>query len=167
MKGEYMNKDIIEPIKNTDSTEYIASAGSAIVSAFEISTPFIKYSISEIFSGTKRDERNKKLIERANRYLDDKVELFKKLNKENINQASFEQHLNNEINRKLKNQYAKSFFIVTILFSLISYGVVILNSILDWNIPEFAINALIIETPMQFFGILLIVARNLFPEVKQ
>ncbi len=146
--------------------EMVASAGSAIISSFDLANPLISYTVSEIFSRKKRDERIKTLDERAEKYFADKVELFKRLKENEIEAATFENHLNNEINRKMKKQYGMMFFTLTTIFSLFSYAIIIINAILKWNIPEFAITALIIEIPIQFVGILLIVAKNLFPEIK-
>mgnify|MGYP001006346631 CR=1 FL=1 len=142
----------------------LASAGSAIITLSEFNTPSVRYTLPELFSSRKRNERLKKLDERANEILNNKVELFLKLKKSGIDEATFEKHLNNDLNRILKKQYGTRFFILTILFTLISYVVVILNSTCNWQIPEFAITALIIEIPIQFVGILAIVAKNLFPE---
>jgi hypothetical protein len=53
--------------------------------------------------------------------------------------------------------------LATVAFTVVSYLVVIFNSLFNWGIGQVAITALIIETPIQFIGILYIIARNLFP----
>jgi hypothetical protein len=72
--------------------------------------------------------------------------------------------LSNKLDRKLKSQFGGLFFIATVFFSLLSYAVIILNSVLKWGISDIAITALIVETPIQFIGLLYIIARNLFPQ---
>jgi hypothetical protein len=44
---------------------------------------------------------------------------------------------------------------------------VVANSILKWGISDIAITGLIVETPLQFIGLLYIIARNLFPQPTQ
>ena len=57
-----------------------------------------------------------------------------------------------------------AFLALTFLFTMGSYSIVVLDGIFKWNISQVAITALIIETPIQFVGLLYIIARNLFPQ---
>ncbi len=104
----------------------------------------------------KKRERQKSIEEQ-------KTELIKELLANDIDPELFDILLTNETNRKLKVHFGIVFLILTLVFTLLSYAIVVLNSIYSWNIPQIAITALIIEIPIQFIGLLYIVARNLFP----
>ncbi len=92
-----------------------------------------------------------------------KIELVEKLYESRINPHTFDVLLTNDTNRDLKKKFGVAFIMFTFIFTAASYAIVILNSILKWGIPDVAIIALIIETPLQFIGLLYIIARNLFP----
>jgi hypothetical protein len=76
----------------------------------------------------------------------------------------FDLMLSNEIDRRLKTRFGVVFVLLTFLFTSSSYAIIVLNGIFQWNISSTAITGLIIETPIQFIGILYIIARNLFPD---
>jgi hypothetical protein len=90
--------------------------------------------------------------------------LLRELSAAKIDAQLFDLMLSNELDRNLKRQFATWFFWATVAFTIVSYLVVILNSPLNWRINQIAITALIIETPLQFIGLLYIIARNLFPQ---
>jgi hypothetical protein len=146
--------------RNTRILEIAGTAATVIMNAVSGGPPIINFNLGEVFSTKKQTERIKEMQR-------DKIELFSKLRTEGIDQAAFEQHLNNEINRTLKKQYGSRFFFITFFFTVLSFSIVILNSILHWNIPDGAIIGLIIEIPIQFVGIMYIVAKHLFPNVEK
>ena len=93
-----------------------------------------------------------------------KTTLVKELLELGIDPESFDVLLSNEMDRRLKVRFGITFVFLTFLFTAVSYAIVVLNSIHNWGISEVAITALIIETPIQFIGLLYIIARNLFPQ---
>jgi hypothetical protein len=92
------------------------------------------------------------------------LELLQDLSKAGIDPQLFDRLLSSELDRKLKRQFGVAFLVATVGFTLLSYAVIILNSTQSWGISQIAITALIIETPIQFIGLLYIIARNLFPQ---
>lgn len=94
---------------------------------------------------------------------DGKFEQYKELMAMGIDPVKYDLYVAQEINRKLKVRFAYVVVSLATLFTVTSYSIVILDSVLAWGIPAFAINALVIETPIQFIGLLYIIARNLFP----
>jgi hypothetical protein len=72
--------------------------------------------------------------------------------------------VSSEQDRKLKRQFGFAFLAAAIFFTLLSYAVIVSNGVLHWGISDTAITALIVETPIQFIGLLYIIARNLFPQ---
>jgi hypothetical protein len=95
-----------------------------------------------------------------------KTALVKELLEAGIDPLVFDSLLSNEIDRRLKVRFGIAFLTLTLLFTAASYVIVILNAIYNWGIPTVAITALIIETPIQFIGLLYIIARNLFPQLE-
>lgn len=92
------------------------------------------------------------------------TQLLKSLQKANIDPLIFDKLLTTEVDRKLKIKYGNRFLWLTTIFTAVSYAIVILNAKYEWKISDVAITALIIETPIQFIGLLYIIARNLFPQ---
>jgi hypothetical protein len=92
------------------------------------------------------------------------LELLQELSAAGIDPQPFDRMLSSELDRKLKLEFGVAFLVVTIAFTLLSYAVIILNSTQNLGISQIAITALIIETPIQFIGLLYIIARNLFPQ---
>lgn len=90
--------------------------------------------------------------------------LLNSLTAAGIDPHLFDLMLSSELDRNLKKQFGAAFLIATIFFTLLSYGVIVFNSVLNWGISTIAITALIVETPIQFIGLLYIIARNLFPQ---
>ena len=90
--------------------------------------------------------------------------LMKKLMESDIDPVLFDSLLSSNADRKLKARFGIAFLVLTIIFTITSYAIVILNSICKWGISEVAITSLVIETPIQFIGLLYIIARNLFPQ---
>ena len=68
-----------------------------------------------------------------------------------------------QINRGLKKSFGIAFIVITCIFTLVSYAIIIFASIYDWKIPPAAFTALIIQAPLQMVGILYIMAKNLYP----
>lgn len=94
------------------------------------------------------------------------IEVAKELKEAGIDLLQFDILQSSELDRKLKRSFGYLFLILTLFFTAASYLIVVFNSINGWHIPEKAITALIIETPIQFIGLLYIIARNLFPQGK-
>ena len=92
------------------------------------------------------------------------VALLRELSANKIDPQLFDLFISNELDRSLKRKFAMRFFVATLAFTLLSYLIIVLNSVYNWGISQIAITALIIETPLQFIGLLYIIARNLFPQ---
>lgn len=90
--------------------------------------------------------------------------LVTKLAAAGVDPLLFDSMVSNEINRRMKVQFGITFLIFTFFFTTVSYAIVVLDGIYKWGIAPGAITALIIETPLQFVGLLFIIARNLFPQ---
>ncbi len=133
---------------------------TALAKAVSFPTPFgaLLNELYDIrsFSSRKRAEKKRTIAE-------EKAKLVKELIESGIDPAAFDVLISNEINRKLKVQFGIAFLVLTFLFTAASYSIVIFDGVKQWNISEVAITALIIETPIQFIGLLYIIARNLFP----
>lgn len=93
-----------------------------------------------------------------------KIDIIRQLLESDIDPQLFDILVQNEVDRRLKVRFGVVFLVLTFLFTTSSYAIVILDGILKWNISNVAITALIIETPIQFIGLLYIIARNLFPQ---
>ena len=91
--------------------------------------------------------------------------LVTKLAAAGVDPVIFDTLVSNEINRRMKVQFGVTFLVFTFLFTAVSYAIVVLDGIYKWGIAPIAITSLIIETPIQFVGLLYIIARNLFPTV--
>ncbi|MCK1305063.1 hypothetical protein [Bradyrhizobium sp. 45] len=103
--------------------------------------------------------REKKIDVRA-----EQLKLLQDLTEAKIDPSLFDLMLSSELDRTLKKQFGVSFFVATVVFTAASYAVIILNAVYHWGISDIAITALIVETPIQFIGLLYIIARNLFPQ---
>lgn len=119
-------------------------------------TPWYYADIFSLLSKSSREKKTKSLEQ-------EKHALVKQLLESDIDPAAFDVLLSNEINRRLKVRFGIAFLVLTSLFTASSYAIVVLDGIYKWNISEAAITGLIIETPIQFAGLLYIIARNLFP----
>ena len=104
--------------------------------------------------------------ERSKTLEQEKSELVTKLLASGIDPLVFDSLLSNEIDRRLKTRFGIAFVFLTFLFTTASYAIIVLNGPMILNISSVAITGLIIETPIQFVGLLYIIARNLFPEGK-
>ncbi|WP_316202999.1 MULTISPECIES: hypothetical protein [unclassified Bradyrhizobium] len=92
------------------------------------------------------------------------LKLLHDLTEAGIDPALFDLMLSSELDRKLKKQFGVAFFTATVVCTGASFAVIIFNAINHWGISDIAITALIVETPIQFIGLLYIIARNLFPQ---
>lgn len=92
------------------------------------------------------------------------LKLLHDLTTAGIDPTLFDLMLSSELDRNLKKQFGIAFFVATLAVTAASYAVIIFNAINHWAISEIAITALIVETPIQFIGLLYIIARNLFPQ---
>lgn len=152
-KKKHEEKEELIPASNVASL-YSGVAAKLLLEHYQ---PFsISSNLVSLFSSDAR-ERKKSLEE-------EKHLLVKSLLEADIDPVVFDVLLSNEINRRLKVQFGVAFLILTVLFTAVSYAIVILDGIYFWGISEVAITALIIETPIQFVGLLYIIARNLFPD---
>jgi hypothetical protein len=95
---------------------------------------------------------------------EEQLKLLQSLTEAGIDPLLFDLMLSTELDRGLKKQFGIAFFSATVVFTALSYAVIIFNSTLKWGITDIAITALIVETPIQFIGLLYIIARNLFPQ---
>jgi hypothetical protein len=112
-------------------------------------------------------KKHKEIIEEKIKSLEEKkIEIIKQLLESDIDPKLFDVLIQNELDRRLKVRFGITFLLLTFIFTTASYCIVIFDGIYRWNISEIAITALIIETPIQFIGILYIIARNLFPQNK-
>lgn len=157
-------------VENETKTESvkISSISGDIVSISKITTPLLAKAAANIILGSSlfhfpgialTSEKTKSSAE-------EKTQLMKELAELDVDPVTFDTLLANELDRKLKVNFGMAFLVLTCLFTIASYAIVILNSIYSWGISEIAITALIIETPIQFIGLLYIIARNLFPQTK-
>jgi hypothetical protein len=135
-------------------------------SGTSFSAPLIARAVANIIAGSSiitfpdivlSSEKKKSIAE-------EKAELMKELAELNVDPETFDALLTNELDRKLKVSFGVAFLILTCLFTTASYAIIIFDAIYDWGISEIAITALVIETPIQFIGLLYIIARNLFPQ---
>jgi hypothetical protein len=92
------------------------------------------------------------------------LKLLQDLTAAEIDPELFDLMLSSELDRNLKKQFGVAFFVATVAVTVASYAVIILNAVYKWGISDIAITALIVETPIQFIGLLYIIARNLFPQ---
>jgi hypothetical protein len=92
------------------------------------------------------------------------IELLRSLSQAGIDPQLFDLVVSNELDRTLKKQFGNAFLAATLAFTAVSFAVIIFNSIYRWGISDMAITALIVEVPLQFIGLLFIIARNLFPQ---
>ncbi len=158
-------EESVENSKKTKQKES-ESLASDIVTISKITTPLLAKAAANIISGSSliqfpdivlSSEKKKSLAE-------EKTELMKELAKLDVDPETFDTLLTNELDRKLKVNFGIAFLALTCLFTVASFAIVILDAIYNWGISEIAITALIIETPIQFIGLLYIIARNLFPQ---
>ncbi|MBU3130558.1 hypothetical protein [Clostridium tagluense] len=152
---EDVNQTKLKKIDNLST-----SLATVSIELVDLIHPIIKINFTELFSRKRREERKKQEQIR-------KIELLNSLANNGVDIGVYERHLNNEINRRMKTRYGAIFLLLTFLFTVLSYLIIILNSKLKWGIDSVAITALVIEVPIQFVGILYIIARNLFPERKE
>jgi hypothetical protein len=109
--------------------------------------------------------KKRQLIEeQRKKQVDEIINALSRIKDLGIDLEKYDIYLMNEVDREMKKEYGKIFLVMSFLFTIISFFVVILNARLNWNISEIAITGLIIETPIQFIGILYIIANNLFPK---
>ena len=133
--------------------------------AIEFSPSFfgIRINLLRLFKGKAKEDRES-LAKRQKSVEERKMEIVKQLLESDIDPGLFDVLLQNEVDRRLKVRFGAMFLILTVFFTTASYAIVILDGAYEWNISQVAITALIIETPIQFIGILYIIARNLFPQ---
>src|SRR3569833_1084202 len=130
----------------------------SIAKAAAVATADLLLGSTPIFSlSLLRRGRNKSLEQ-------EKSELVAKLLASGIDPLVFDALLSNEIDRRLKTRFGVAFVFLTFLFTAASYSIVVMNGPMGLNISSTAITGLIIETPIQFVGLLYIIARNLFPD---
>ena len=137
-----------------------------VVKLSRVTTPILAKAAANILLGSSIAgfPRFALTSEKKRTLAEEKTELLQELEKLEIDPEIFDALLTNELDRKLKVSFGVAFLVLTCLFTIASYAIVILNSIYKWGISEVAITALIIETPIQFIGLLYIIARNLFPQ---
>jgi hypothetical protein len=87
----------------------------------------------------------------------------KKESAQTVNPLIFDILASSEINGRLKRNFGITFIVITCVFTLISYAIIIFASIYEWKIPTAAFTALVIQAPLQMIGILYVMARHLYP----
>ena len=151
----------MKQIPKTADQERLASAIAKLIVSATPATTTLASALLDVrdygLSQAQREERQKTVTEEL-------TVRVKALIEAGIDPVAFDVLISNELNRKLKVQFGKIFLFLTFLFTAASYSIVILDGIYKWNISQVAITALIIETPIQFIGLLYIIARNLFPQ---
>ena len=140
---------------------------SALAKAVTTSIPITGSILGTLFDLNDIKHFQSKRAKKRKTLAEEKAVLVKELIESGIDPAAFDILISNEINRRLKVQFGIIFLLLTFLFTAASYSIVILDGIYKWNISQVAITALIIETPIQFIGLLYIIARNLFPQKDQ
>jgi hypothetical protein len=138
---------------NREGGVYVSAAQALVKALANTAVSPIQFRISSAERDQKKEDRGQQ-----------QVTLLRELSAAGIDPQLFDLMLSNELDRNLKRQFGWGFLAATIFFTILSYGVIVLNSVYAWKISEFAINSLIIETPIQFIGLLYIIARNLFPQ---
>jgi hypothetical protein len=140
---------------------------SVLAKSLASSSPFAGSLLATLIELRKKEQPPAKPGEKPRTMAEEKVALVKELIESGIDPAAFDVLISNEINRRLKIQFGVAFLVLTVLFIAASYSIVILDGIHQWKISQVAITALIIETPIQFIGLLYIIARNLFPQRRE
>jgi hypothetical protein len=92
------------------------------------------------------------------------LELLRALSDAGIDPKLFDLLLSAELDRQMKARFGIAFFTATVVFTCVSYAVIVLNGVYKWGINDIAVTGMVIETPLQFIGLLYIIARNLFPQ---
>lgn len=156
-------KAAVKSIPGPSATQIWTSVFAKAVSG---STPFAGSILETLLELRKKELPPVGPEERPKTLAEEKVTLVKELIEFGIDPVAFDVLISNEINRRLKVRFGVAFLVLTVLFTASSYSIVILDGIYGWNISPVAITALIIETPIQFIGLLYIIARNLFPQRK-
>jgi hypothetical protein len=139
----------------SDSTSFAAPVAAKMVADLLLGSTKFSLSLGAPFGGS--TEKKKTLEEQ-------KTLLVKELSAAGIEPMVFDAMLSNEIDRRLKIRFGVAFLSLTVLFTTASYAIIIMNAVYKWAISDVAITSLIIETPIQFVGLLYVIARNLFPE---
>jgi hypothetical protein len=140
--------------QNRDKAAAAAAAWASVFTSV-LALSASAWTITDLFP-SKRAEKKKTVQERT-------TALVKELSESGIDPVMFDVLLSNEINRRMKLHFGVTFLVFTFIFTTVSYAIVILDGIHKWGISKVAIASLIIETPIQFVGLLYIIARNLFP----
>jgi len=152
---EEVKSEEIEVSKKYSDKQLDALKSFATILA-EILVPSLSQGLFDLFPSKGKKERKKTMEEK-------KVDLVKSLLESGIDLAIFDSLITNEINRRLKIRFGITFLIFTFIVTIASYMIVIFDAIYKWGISQVAITALIIEIPIQFIGLLYIIAKNLFP----
>lgn len=157
---EVESEELVESHKYSDK-ELAALKQFASILA-EILIPSITKKIFDALPSNKNKGKIK--AEKKKTMEENKVDLVKSLVESGIDFKKFDCLITNEINRRLKIRFSIIFLIFTFVVTAASFMIVIFDGIYSWNISQVAIIALIIEIPIQFIGILYIIAKNLFPK---
>ena len=159
---EEVKSDKIELVESNSEKKQIELNTYAIILAEILILAFSRNIFDFIpFLGIKYKKEKRRTMEEK------KVELVKTLVDSNIDLHVFDSLITNELNRRLKINFGVTFLIFTFIITIAAYLIIIFNAIYKWNISQIAITVLIIEIPLQFIGLLYIIAKNLFPEVKE
>jgi uncharacterized protein YqhQ len=152
---EEVKSEEIEVTKKYSEKQFDALKSFATILA-EILVPSLSKGLFDFLPSKEKKERKQTMEEK-------KVDLVKSLLESGIDLAIFDSLITNEINRRLKTRFGITFLIFTFIVTIASYMIVVFDAIYKWGISQVAITALIIEIPIQFIGLLYIIAKNLFP----
>lgn len=161
-----MSEEDPQKTEGSKGTVKADTSSGDVVTISKLTTPLLAKAAANIILGSSLIHFPDIVLSREKKrsLAEEKTELMKELAKLDVDPETFDTLLTNELDRKLKVNFGVAFLVLTCLFTVASYAIVILDSVYEWGISEIAITALIIETPIQFIGLLYIIARNLFPQ---
>ncbi len=158
---EERNKDFVYQVKTSDTDKRTAwDAYLHLATKLLANTSFSPTLLLGTLAGFQTKENKQEKVDLVKQ----QFSLLRELSDAEIDPQIFDLFMSNEVDRQLKRRFGLWFFGATVSFTLLSYLIIVLNSVLNWGINQTAIMALIIETPIQFIGLLYIIARNLFPQ---
>src|ERR1700731_512664 len=89
--------------------------------------------------------RRQRSHENAIEFRKEQLLLLQELTNSGIDPQLFDLMLSTELDRNLKKRFGVAFFVATVFFTLLSFGIIILNSTEKWGISDIAITGLVIE----------------------
>lgn len=87
----------------------------------------------------------------------------KQITKKQMEESVSTESIKDKTDRRLKIGFGIIFTFFTIVFTFISYAIIILNYQKHIGIPDYIIAGLVVKIPFEFIGILYIITRHLYP----